>query len=73
MYTVEKGYIIKEGVKLSTAETVDLLYALQNKADRWDRLGNKIGKFYESDEEFIEEDGNLLDIGEIAAIAFGYL
>lgn len=46
--------------------------AVQKKADQWDKLDEKIGKFYESDTGDIEE-GDLGDIGELAASAFGYL
>jgi hypothetical protein len=44
------------------------------KAEKWDKLGDAIGKYYESEDESTEEEeGSLLDIGEEAAIAFGYL
>lgn len=52
----------------------------KSKAEKWDRLDAKIGKFYDEEEESEQEygeqefgDGNLLDIGEAAASAFGYL
>jgi len=70
MYTSNKGYILKGGVKLSTAETIDLLYSLQNKSDKWDELEEEIGSFYEDEDN---EEGNLCAIGETCAIAFGYL
>jgi hypothetical protein len=41
---------------------------LRAKAERWDALESKIGKFYEDD-----SDADLGDIGEAAAVAFGYL
>jgi len=50
-----------------------------NKADKWDKLGDDIGKYYENDTDDDDEneddefEGSLLDIGETAAIAFGYL
>jgi len=46
------------------------------KAERWDKLNEKIGKYYqeEQDEDYNDEfEGNLCDIGETAALAFGYL
>ena len=48
------------------------------KSEKWDKLDEKIGKFYENDiddeeNEDGEDEGNLIDIGEVAAIAFGYL
>lgn len=42
------------------------------KADKWDALDEKIGKFY-PDDEADEAGGDLCDIGEAAAMAFGYL
>lgn len=46
------------------------------KADKWDALKEKIDKFYfdNGGEELEDEDGgNLVDIGEAAAIAFGFM
>ena len=48
------------------------------KSEKWDKLDEKIGKFYENDiddeeNEDGEDEGNLIDIGEVVAIAFGYL
>jgi hypothetical protein len=47
------------------------------KAEKWDALDAKIAKFYftEDDEEIPDGDegGDLCDIGEAAASAFGYL
>ncbi|WP_254562170.1 hypothetical protein [Dyadobacter diqingensis] len=45
---------------------------MEDKAAKWDALEERIGKFYESDEDD-EPEGDLCDIGEIAASAFGYL
>ena len=45
----------------------------KEKAVKWDNLDVKTGRFYKEDEDYIEEDGNLLNIGEITAIAFGYI
>lgn len=50
----------------------------KEKAEKWDALDKKIGNFYtdekgEYNEDSPQDDGNLLDIGEIAAIAFGWM
>lgn len=46
--------------------------ALKIKADKWDKLAEEIGKYYD---EYSEEskEGDLCDIGEKAASAFGYI
>lgn len=79
-YTLEKGYVIRDGVKLSYAELIDLLNKLQKVADKWDKLDEEIGEFYnestydeENDCDFDESEGDLCSIGEVAAIAFNYL
>lgn len=41
---------------------------LRKKGQKWDDLHRKIGRFYEE-----EVDGDLVDIGEVAAHAFGFL
>lgn len=38
------------------------------KADKWDKLDQEIGEFY-----FDDAQGDLVDIGELAALAFGYV
>lgn len=43
--------------------------AIQKKADQWDKLDQEISEFYKDD----DEANDLCDIGEVAAIAFGYL
>lgn len=47
----------------------------RKKAEQWDALDEKIGKFYAGEEDNEEEgiEGDLCDIGEVAAEAFGYL
>ena len=47
----------------------------KEKAEKWDKLDAKIGRFYEGEgrDSYIEENGNLCDIGEVTATAFGYL
>lgn len=49
---------------------------LKLKAAKWDALHEKIHRFYfdENDNELADnEGGDLIDIGEVAAMAFGYL
>jgi hypothetical protein len=41
----------------------------KTKAEKWDKLESKIGAFYEDE----DSEGDLCDIGEIAAMEFGYL
>lgn len=45
---------------------------LKRKADKWDALDEKISKMY-SEEDNDSKDYDLIDVGEIAAEAFGYL
>jgi len=45
----------------------------KTKADQWDQLEQKIAKFYPEEYDQGEDGGDLCDIGEIAARAFGYL
>lgn len=44
----------------------------KKKAEKWDTLGEKISKFYPEDSEG-HEGGDLCDIGEVAAMAYGWL
>ena len=64
----------------ATTSIENLIEKYKIKSEKWDKLDEKIGKFYENDiddeenEDGEDEDeGNLIDIGEVAAIAFGYL
>ncbi|MEG0848535.1 MAG: hypothetical protein RSE50_00725 [Myroides sp.] len=47
------------------------------KAKKWQKLDEEIGRFYDTDCEELNgsdsEEGDLSDIGEVAARAFGYL
>ncbi len=46
----------------------------KKKADQWDNLDSEIGKFYEGPNgEPPEKEGDLGDIGEVAASAFGWI
>lgn len=63
--------------------TEEQIKELRIKAEKWDALGKQIDACYEdSDEEFgeLDEDGtkeesecDLVTIGELAAIAYGWL
>ena len=62
----------------ATTSIEKLIEKYKIKSEKWDKLDEKIGKFYENDiddeeNEDGEDEGNLIDIGEVAAIAFGYL
>lgn len=51
---------------------------IRSKAEKWDELSDRIGKFYETydddgNEIEAEEEGDLMDIGEVAATLTGYL
>lgn len=46
---------------------------LKIKADNWDNLDEKIAFYYREDFDQGDENGDLLDIGELAARAFGWL
>lgn len=45
----------------------------ERKAGLWDHLRNRIAKFYENDDDDCEPEGDLCDIGEIAATELGFL
>lgn len=66
-----KAYMI---MKIYTLKQIE---EWKEKAEKWDALDNEIGKYYtcedEDNEEDYDDEGSLLDIGETAAIAFGYL
>ena len=62
----------------ATTSIENLIEKYKIKSEKWDKLDEKIGKIYENDiddeeNEDGEDEGNLIDIGEVAAIAFGYL
>lgn len=74
------NYKEKQQLTYTDDEVIQLMedYAseFKLKSDKWDALDEKIGKYYESEEDESEDDdfeGSLLEIGEDAAIAFGYL
>ena len=51
--------------------TEEQIEEFKKKADKWDALEKKISSFY-PDEDSENTIGDLLDIGEAAAIAFGF-
>lgn len=53
--------------------TEEELKKMKTKADAWDALDKKIGALYEDEDDNENEEADLLDVGELAAIAFGYL
>ena len=62
----------------ATTSIENLIEKYKIKSEKWDKLDEKIGKFYENDiddeeNEDGEDEGNLIDIGGVVAIAFGYL
>jgi hypothetical protein len=62
--------------KVKGAKGEKEMESIFEKAAKWDALDDKIGGFYvdEKGDELEEgEGGDLADIGEAAAIAFGYL
>jgi len=80
MYSQDGALVLKNGVVLPPVEIVDLLNKLQKVNDKWYALEEKVAKYYEQpdygyedDWEYDEEEGNLCDIGQDCAIAFGYL
>jgi hypothetical protein len=60
--TIEQAVANHRGTKL---EDID---AIREKARRWDELNEKVDKMYEEDSE-----ADLVNVGEAAASAFGYL
>jgi len=58
--------------------TKEQIEGFKHKAEKWDKLEEQISKFYadedgEYSEDEPEQDGDLCDIGELAAIAFGFM
>ena len=51
--------------------TQDELAEIKLKAAKWDALDKKLTKFYPEDGS--DGEGDLVEIGEVAASAFGYL
>jgi hypothetical protein len=74
---IHNQYGISEKANYEIQKIFDFeIYKFKIKADKWDKLGEEIGAYYESDEddeEWNEDEGSLLDIGEAASSAYGYL
>ncbi len=51
-------------------DLLEIALEYKEKADKWDKLDDEIGKIYANDEF---DGGNICDIGEVCASAFGYL
>ncbi|KAA0126420.1 hypothetical protein FY557_17365 [Chryseobacterium sp. SN22] len=67
--------IINNPANTLSQSSIDLLRTIAKqsalnkiKADKWDKLDEKIGEFY-----FDDAEGDLVDIGEIAATELGYI
>jgi hypothetical protein len=68
----------KKKKQIADANSDKELSELRAKAEKWDKLGEEIAKYYTNsngdyDEENPEEDGDLCSIGEVAATAFGWI
>lgn len=62
----------------TTTPTKEQINEWKAKAEKWDKLGNEIAKYYESEDDEgndlpPEKEGDLCDIGLEAAKAFGWL
>lgn len=81
----EKGYVINEQLKeLVMDYTKEQIEEWKSKAEKWDALGKQIDECYtkdnssevddeeSEDQDDFEGDG-LISIGELAAIAYGWL
>ena len=61
-------------VPSATTSIEKLILSYKIKAEKWDELEEKIAKIYNQDNESTdEEEESLLNIGEISALAFGFL
>lgn len=64
-----KNKILEKAKEMEKEQMIDTSEKYRKKAEKWDELENKIGAFYEDE----DSEGDLFDIGEISAMAFGYL
>ena len=53
--------------------TEEEIEQMRIKAEKWDVLEAKIAKFYEDENGEVEDEGDLISIGEVAASAFGFI
>lgn len=58
-----------EMIKVLAENGLNKKDSIVSKAKKWDALDKKISMFYENE----DSEGDLCDIGEVAASAFGYL
>lgn len=77
---IHNQYGISEKANYEIQKMFDVeINKYKKKSEKWDKLGKEIEKYYESDDEENDDDeydieeGSLLDIGEAAASAYGYL
>lgn len=64
-------------MNFNTQYTDEQIHEWKSKSEKWDSLAEKISKFYcdkdgEYSEDNAEDGGDLLDIGEVTAMAFGW-
>ncbi len=58
----------------ATTSIEKLILKYKVKAEKWDELEAKIANIYNQENDSLdEEEGSLLDIGEISVLAFGFL
>ena len=58
----------------ATTSIEKLILKYKVKAEKWDELEAKIANIYNQENDSLdEEEGSLLDIGEISALAFRFL
>jgi len=55
------------------SELTDLINMYSEKAEKWDTLDKKIAGYYVDENSNVTSASDLIDIGEDAASAFGYL
>lgn len=73
---IPRKEINEDAIDASSATTMieQMFQVYKTKSDKWDELETKIAKIYSQENESTdEEEGSLLDIGEISALAFGFL
>jgi len=70
----QNGLCVPMPFKVKTfVKAIDTAVNALIKADKWDILDEKIGAFYVDDVSTEDDESGLVGIGEIAAVAFGYL
>lgn len=69
--TIGGFFELSAAAMLTGSTSADQIQIWKTKAEKWDTLGNRIAEFYSEDEKNVPSD--LVDIGEAAAMAFGFL